>query len=155
MRRVAASLAVSLFLIGGSAFVMLPKASAKAAHLVGVFPDNMSGTSTGGYMLYSDGRVVPLQGAPYYGNGLATRLTNFVALITDPLGNGYWIVTANGKHFARGTTCTGGEVLQGPAHIPANVPIVGAINPSGSLNEGFDLVASTGRVYSYQCNFNF
>ena len=126
-----------------------------APRVVGVFPNNMSGTSSGGYILYSNGKVIPLAGAPYYGAGTNKRLNDFVALITDQAGNGYWLITKTGMSFSYGTTCSNGEVLQGPKTLPAGTVVIGAVNTGGSFNEGFDLVSSTAKTYSYQCNFSF
>lgn len=125
--------------------------AASAAHLVGVFP-NQGSNSNGGYLLYSDGKVVPVGGAPYYGNGLSAKVSNFVALVSDPLDPGYWLITSTGKIVSVGGLCGSGETLQG--HRVAGT-IVGAANPTGSDDEGFDEVNSAGATSEFQCNFNF
>jgi len=125
--------------------------AASAVHLVGAFPNQDSNTN-GGYLLYSDGKVVPVGGAPYYGNGLSAKVSNFVALVSDSEDPGYWLITSTGKIVSVGELCSDGETLQG--HQVAGT-IVGAVNPSGSDDEGFDEVNSAGATSELQCNFNF
>lgn len=124
--------------------------AASPARLVGVFP-NQGLNSNGGYVLYSNGKVVPVGGAPYYGNGLGAKLTNFVALVSDSTDPGYWLITSTGKIVSVGGLCGSGETLQGH---PVAGTIVGAVNPTGSDDEGFDEVNSAGATSEYQCNFN-
>ena len=119
--------------------------------LVGTFP-NQSNNSNGGYLLYSNGKVLPLGGAPYYGNGVSAKVNNFVALVSDSQNPGYWLITSTGKIVSVGELCSADqETLQG--HPVAGL-IVGAVNASGSLNEGFDEVNTAGVTSEYQCNFS-
>jgi len=135
----------------------VPSASAgdrttNAAHLAGVFPNDMLGTSTGGYLLYSNGRITALSGAPLYGNGVAKKLNDFVGMVTDISGNGYYLVTTTGKYFSFGPTCKQPFHLVRP-RVPAHASIVGAINPTSYFTGGFEMVSKTGRLYAVKCTF--
>jgi hypothetical protein len=127
-----------------------PASAAPATHLVGLFP-NQGPAANGGYMLYSNGRVVPVGGAAYYGSALGHG-NNFVSLVSDSSNPGYWEVTSTGKAYSVGQTCSSGETLQGAR---PHGTVIGAVNPTGSTDEGFDLVTASGRTYEWQCNFNF
>ena len=147
---VATLVVMCLSLLAASLAAAMSKTSASPVRLVGVFATNMLGTSAGGYMLYSNGRLAPLSGAPYYGNAVATKLNNFVGMVTDANGNGYWLVTSTGKSFGfgPGPKCSGKVV--GPT-IPAGTSIAGAINSSGFLTGTYEMVSSTGKIYKRTC----
>jgi hypothetical protein len=124
---------------------------ATSTHLVGTFP-NQDTNANGGYLLYSNGRVVAIGGAPYYGNGLSANVNNFVALVTDTLNPGYWLITSTGKVVSAGSLCRAngyGSALQGR---PVGGTVVGAVNPTGSGDEGFDEVNSAGVTSEIQCS---
>ena len=125
--------------------------AAAAVHLVGAFPNQGSGNSLGGYLLYSNGKVVPVAGAPYYGNGLSAKVNNFVALVSDSSNPGYWLITSTGKIVAVGALCSADSMTLQGNRVAGT--IVGAVNPSGSLDEGFDEVNAAGATSEYQCNF--
>jgi hypothetical protein len=121
-----------------------------SVHIVAAFPNDVTITnSTGGYVLYSNGRVNAVQGAPFYGDARKSGLNNFVTMAQDPL-NGYWLITSAGQIYAYG-----GKICAGPPGVvgPKNVvgPIVGTIYPANSNAEGFTMVNAAGTLYSYSC----
>jgi hypothetical protein len=122
-----------------------------SAHIVGTFADNDSGTNTsGGWILYSNGLVEALAGAPNYGSATHHGLNNFVGMADDTQSNGYWLVTSTGKVFSFGTTCQDATL---GGHAPS-FGIVGAIDQASQTNEGFDLVSSSGKLYPFTCNMS-
>ena len=73
-----------------------------------------------------------------------------MALVTDSTDPGYWLITSTGKIVSVGGLCGSNETLQG--HRVAGL-IVGAVNTTGSMDEGFDEVNAAGATSEYQCNF--
>jgi hypothetical protein len=55
-----------------------------------------------------NGRVVPVGGAPYYGDGPRAHLNNFVALVSNSTNPGYWLITSTGRIVSVGQTCVSG-----------------------------------------------
>jgi hypothetical protein len=124
---------------------------AGATHVVGTFADDDGGQNTsGGWILWSNGRVQALLGAPNYGSATASGLNNFVGMVDDIQSNGYWLVTSTGRIFPFGTVCQD-QTLTGPKTLPA--PAVGAVNLKTQITEGFALVTATGATYAYECSF--
>jgi hypothetical protein len=109
-------------------------------------------TGAGGYEVWNTGRVVALNHAPYYGSAkaLPADIVGFAGSITS---GGYWLIGANGAVYSEGTTCQG-ETLVGPKIKPKS-GVVGAVNQTTELNEGFTMVTAAGRLYSYTCQFTF
>jgi hypothetical protein len=99
-----------------------------------------AGSRTGYYLLDGEGHVYAF-GAPYYGqpgtiNGTA------VAIVADPYGGGYWVVTSSG--FAYGF----GAADPNFGQAPGVARIVGAAATSdGSGGTGLWLVSSNGTIH--------
>jgi hypothetical protein len=123
-------------------------------HVVGAFPATAGASSNGGYILYSNGEINAVGGAPFYGDARHSGLTNFVAVAQDGDNAGYWLVTATGKVFTFGQVCQGGDTVSEPA---ITGPIVGtmylSITQEGQVDTGFQMVNSAGTVYTYACNY--
>jgi hypothetical protein len=126
-------------------------AAGSAPRVVGTWADNQSGGTqvSGGYELWSNGRVVPLQGAAFYGDAAKSGSNDFVGMITDYWSTGYWLITSSGQVFSYGQVCKE-QRLVGPAHMPSS-GIVGAVNLKDQDNEGFNMVTSTGATYGFRC----
>jgi hypothetical protein len=145
-------------LLAASATVAGVASAAPAPHIVAAFPDTLGVNSAGGYVLYSNGKVDALDGAPFYGDARQTGLNDFVTLAEDTKGNnGYWLVTATGKVYTYGGLCQG-DTIQEPK---ITGPIVGTIALSlaqqnnSNVDDGFQMVNARGTVYPYLCMYNF
>ena len=106
MKKVLVALAVVLAVavpIAASASTH-PSVAAIRPHIVGTWPNDVSDSNAGGYVLWSNGRVQTLDGAPYYGS-VTKKVNDIVGFEADGLGGGYWIIGANGAVYARGSTC--------------------------------------------------
>jgi len=141
----------TVVLAAGLAFIVPGIGPATTVHIVGAWANNESGGTelSGGYELWSNGKVVPLEGARYYGSPVGSGLNNFVGMVPDYWSNGYWLVTSSGKIYSYGEVCKE-ERLTGPRNVPSS-GIVGAIDLKDTTNEGFDLVAASGAVFQFQC----
>lgn len=121
-------------------------------HVVRAFQNITGGTLAGGYILYSNGQVNAVDGAPFYGDARHSGATNFVAIAQDT-GSGYWLVTATGHVYTYGNLCQG-DTVQAPSVVG---PIVGTLSlsqaqqNSDSIDTGFLMVNAQGTVYSYLC----
>lgn len=122
-------------------------------HIVGAFQsadDNTDGV--GGYVLYSNGKLNALNGAPFYGDARQSGQDNFVTMAQNADG-GYWLVTSTGKVFAYGVQDCSGDTIQQPSHVQP--PIVGAINLSSAaannFDAGFQMVNESGTTYTWSC----
>jgi hypothetical protein len=142
---VALGLVTGLVASGGAA-------SATAPHIVGAWSDNDSDNNTsGGWVLWSNGKLDALSGAPFYGDARKQGLNNFVGMVDDTQFKGYWLVTSTGKVFSYGQACPD-EALTIPHNVPTS-GIIGAIDQQNQINEGFSLVSSTGALYNFTCTF--
>lgn len=124
------------------------------AHVVGAFPA-FGGNGTGGYVLYSTGRLDALDGAPFYGDARKAGLDNFVTMAQT--SDGYWLVTATGEVFTYGGIngdCQGDTVSR-PTNLVGRV--IGTLflsakqQNNGNIDAGFLLVTSAGDIYTYAC----
>lgn len=133
--------------------------AAPAPHIVGAYPDTMGFNNAGGYVLYSNGRVNAIDGAPFYGDARTSGLDDFTTMAEDLQGGkGYWLVTATGKVFTYGGTCEG-DTISAPKDVIG--PIVGTLQLSlaqqnnGNVDTGFQMVNAKGTVYPYLCELGF
>jgi len=154
MRKVIAGMLVALAAVGATAFGALEAGAstggAMKPHIVGTWADDTNlGASTGGWELWSNGRVVALQGAADFGGAASHKLNDFVGMVGDTLGDGYWLVTSTGQVFPFGSVCLD-KTLKRPRGVPAS-GIVGAVNLMSQTVEGFDLVSSNGAVFPFRC----
>lgn len=153
MRSLLVRLLVAVALGGVSAPVIaMPSAVATMSpHIVGTWP-NTSGAATGGWILWSNGKVETVGLAPFYGDARRSGLNDFVGMIAanDAGGDGYFLLTTAGRVFSFGPTCGSGSLVP-PAHRPTS-GVVGAIYPVDTA--GFDMVTSTGAVYKFKCEFS-
>lgn len=132
-----------------------PASAQPAPHIVDVVGTNNGLSSNGGYVLYSNGAVNAIVGAPFYGDARHTGLNNFVALAQDGTDGGYWLVTTTGQSFPYGNVkCTDGEVWTGPALSRVQGAVVGTVD-APELDSGYIEVTSTGHTYEYSCQFSF
>jgi hypothetical protein len=99
--------------------------------------------------MWSNGKVVALDGAQYHGDAAGAGRDDFVGMATDFWSAGYWLVTSTGRVYAYGKVCQD-QALVRPPKVPSS-GIVGAINLGNSVDEGFDLVGANGAVYRFQC----
>lgn len=154
IREVAAVGVLSAIAVGGLAIVSTTAlASTNPGRIVGSWPD-VIGSGTGGYIVYTTGRVVAVDGAPNYGT-FSVSTDNVVGFAESEVDDGYWVVTRTGKIYGTKGACGSGEVLKGAAvKLSAGESIVGAISGSSYSND-FALVSNTGQTFQYACNFNF
>ena len=101
-------------------------------------------------MLWSNGRVQTLDGAPYYGS-VTKKVNDIVGFEADSLSGGYWIIGANGAVYSKGSTCQD-ETLVVPRGAPKS-KVIGAINLKGQFNEGFEMITASGRSFAFTCQF--
>jgi hypothetical protein len=138
-----------------SAFAGLADASPTAPrvvpHVVGTWPDHSGSNTSGGWELWSNGKVVALQGAPSFGGAVSRGLNNFVGMVSDSTYDGYWLITSTGRVFPFGTVCQN-QKLVGPRNAPKS-GVVGAINLRSQIDEGFNIVNTKGQSFSFKCTF--
>jgi len=149
---IASSVAISVCVFGGLAEAgrSVPRV---VPHVVGTWPDESGSDTSGGWQLWSSGKVVALQGAPYFGGAASHHLNNFVGMVGDSFNDGYWLITSTGKVFPFGTVCQG-QKLVAPRGAPKS-GVVGAIHLRSQVDEGFDIITKSGRSYSFKCEFVF
>ena len=136
--------------------------AAPAPHIITAVPTANSGDMNGGYILYSNGKVMAIGGAPFYGDAVSAGLNDFVAIAQDGGSDGYWLVTATGKVYTYGSDpvqeCGPGNKVVVP-HIVG--PIVGttflsaAQQNDSNVSTGFDMVNGHGEVFPYLCEVSF
>jgi hypothetical protein len=149
---VVAGLGAVGFSISASASTARPKAV--VGHIISAWPNDVSMGGTGGYIVWSNGKVVTIDGAPFYGS-FNIPTNNVVGFAENGMENGYWVVTSTGAIYGTHGVCSSGETLQGPhVLLRPGERVVGAISSSGSLKD-FALVTNVGRTFDYSCNFNF
>ncbi len=158
--RKAAALATAVLMsgmAGGSAFASLSRSDAQVinSHVVSAVPDANGGT--GGYVLYSNGKLLALGGAPFYGDARAKGLNDFSAIGQDGNSSGYWLVTATGQVFTFGNVCQGDRI----AEAKVAPPIVGTMFMSRAqqnnvnIDTGFLMVNAEGNVFTYACQLTY
>lgn len=129
-------------------------ASTSAGRIVGSWPDTIGAAGTGGYIVYSTGKVVSIDGAPNYGS-FSVPGNDVVGFAESSEDDGYWVVTSTGKIYGTRSVCGSGEVLKGAAvTLRAGESIVGAISGSSFSND-FALVSNTRQTFQYACTYNF
>ena len=125
-----------------------------APHIVEVVGTANGESNDGGYILYSNGAVTTVAGAPFYGDAHTKGLTNFVSLAQTDFQGGYWLVTATGQDFPFGSVgCDSGEVWTGPSFKTTGV-IVGTVNAPED-DQGYDAVNTAGKTFEYSCQYSF
>jgi hypothetical protein len=128
--------------------------SQHGTHIIGAWANGseqwMIYIPTGGYVLWSNGRVTALNRASFYGDARASGLNNFVGLVSDYGSEGYWLVTSSGKVFAFGPTCSTGGTLTAPKSAPSS-NVIGVIDQGANNNEGFAMITSSGKRYNFSC----
>lgn len=154
MKKILVSLAVILaVVVPMAASASTPKAAPKP-HIIGTWPDDVTFNGDGGYVVWSNGRVQALSHAPSYGSlRLKKPVNNIVGFEADPMSGGYWLIAANATIYSLGSTCQD-QTLVGPKIVPKK-GVVGAVNLADSSNEGFEMVTSLGRTYSFSCQFSY
>jgi hypothetical protein len=110
----------------------------------------VSDSNAGGYVLWSNGRVQAIDGAPYYGS-VTKKVNDIVGFQSDGVGGGYWIIGANGAVYSRGSTCQD-ETLVAPRGAPKS-KVVGATNLKSEFNEGFEMITTAGHSFAFTCQF--
>jgi hypothetical protein len=125
-----------------------------AAHIVSAWPNDVSIGGTGGYIVWSNGKVMTIDGAPFYGT-FNIPTNNVVGFAENSSDNGYWVVTSTGKLYGTHGVCQSGETLQGqPVNLKPGEKVVGAVSAS-SMEDDFALVTNLGRTFNYGCEFTF
>ena len=122
-------------------------------HIVGAWENDSTQwtyTPTGGYVLWSNGRVTALDRASFYGDARTSDLNNFVGLASDRDSKGYWLVTSSGKVFGFGQICSTGGTLTVPKSAPSS-NVIGVIDQATNNNEGFAMITSSGKQYNFNC----
>jgi hypothetical protein len=122
-------------------------------HIVGAFQNaNDTSEGVGGYVLYSNGKLNALNGAPSWGGARKSGLTNFVTMAQNA-GEGYWLVTSTGKVYPYGVQDCSGDTIQQPSQV--QLPIVGTLNlssaASSNVDAGFQMVNASGTTYTWSC----
>lgn len=153
--RKAITLAVALVM----PFTYAPYASAATTpRVVSAVAATVGSTSNGGYILYSNGKLIAYGGAPFYGDARTKGLNDFAAVAQDGSNNGYWLVTATGKVYTYGNICQGDNIKEpttivGP--IIGTMFLTGAQQNNGNIDTGFLMVNNKGTVYPYFCEMSF
>jgi len=130
-RRVRVALAVSL--LAGLSGVAATVPAAKAAT-----------STTGYYLVGTDGGIFSYGGAKFFGSTGAIKLNQpIVGMAATPDGRGYWMVASDGGIFAFGTAAFYGSM----GGKPLNQPIVGMA--STRTGKGYWMVASDGGIFSF------
>jgi len=81
------------------------------------------------------------------GGGLARPGSPVVAMASDPTGDGYWLVAADGGIFSFGDAAFHGSM----GGVPLDQPVVGmAADPATG---GYWLVAADGGIFSFDAPF--
>jgi hypothetical protein len=142
---------VAAISIGGLAIVSnAAMASTSGGRVVGSWPAIIGAAGTGGYIVYSTGKVVVVDGAPNYGS-FSIPTDNVVGFAENAEYEGYWVVTSTGKIYGTKGVCGSGDELKGVAvKLKAGESIVGAISGS-SYSKDFALVTNTGQTFQYAC----
>ena len=101
-------------------------------------------TSSGYWMVASDGGIFSYGAAAFFGSTGAVRLNRpIVGMASTPSGRGYWLVASDGGIFSFGDARFFGST----GAVRLNRPIVGmASTPSG---RGYWMVASDGGIFSF------
>jgi hypothetical protein len=137
-----------------SASASTPRHKAVTARIIGTWPNDVSIGGTGGFVVYSNGRVVTIDGAPFYGS-FNVASNNVVGFADNSTENGYWVVTSRGKIYGTSGVCGSDEKLQGPRiSLKSGERVLGAVSPS-DVEDDFALVTSLHRTFNYGCNFTF
>ena len=133
--------------IAAGALVSAPVANAQPApRVVGVFQALFG---SGGYTLYSNGKLNAQLGAPFYGDARKSGLNNFTAM-AQSLG-GYWLINSAGRFFQYGDPCFFGKVTA-PKGVTG--PIIGAIGfGANDRGQGFQAVNAAGKLFRFGCSF--
>lgn len=121
--------------------------------VVAAVPSTNGLSDYGGYVLYSDGVLKAMDGAPFYGDARHSGLKDFAAIAEDDSSSGYWLVTATGKVFTFGTVCQG-DNIQAPkvtGRVVGTMFLSNAQQQSDNVDTGFAMVTSTGAVDDYLC----
>lgn len=149
MRKLLLALVVVGAVVGGTATGSLA-AAAPRAHIIGAWPDVYE-SGTGGWILWSNGKVVSVGEAPFYGDARHDRINNVVGMLgsTEGGGGGYWLVTSTGRLLSFGPTCGAGGHLQGPRHVPTS-GVVGLVMRSDGY-AGFRMVTASGAMFQFGC----
>jgi hypothetical protein len=94
MKKLIAGIVLAAAAAAPALVAAVPASAQTVGHLVGLFPDQGS-YPYGAYMLYSNGRVVPVGEATFDGSNLG-RANNFVALMSFAIDPHLWRVTSTG-----------------------------------------------------------
>lgn len=148
---VVAALGAVGFAVSASASTTTSKAA--AGHIIGTWPNDVSSAGTGGFIVYSSGKVVTIDGAPFYGS-FHVATNNVVGFADNSGENGYWVVTSTGKVYGTNGVCSSGETLHGHISLRPGERVLGAVSAS-SFDNAFALVTNKGRTFQYGCQFNF
>ena len=153
---VLASLVVTLAVAAPIAAMASTRPStAPKPHIIGTWPNDVAVPGSGGYIVWSNGRVQTVDHAQSYGSlRLKKPVNDIVGFAADGWGSGpygFWLIAASGAVYSVGHTCVG-EHLVGPKDRPKS-GVVGAVNPRGEFGaaEGFEMVTSSGRTYRFTC----
>jgi len=105
-------------------------------------------------MLWSNGKVRPVGGAPFYGDTRRDGINNVVGMLAsnDAGGGGYWLMTSAGGVFSFGPTCGTDSQIVGPSHVPTS-GVVSLVGRSDGY-AGFEMVTACGKMYGFECEFN-
>jgi hypothetical protein len=127
------------------------QSAAPKPHIIGTWPNNVTGSEAGGYVVWSNGRVEALGHAPFFGS-VRERINDIVGFAADRFSGGYWLIGADGAVYPKGSTCVD-KTLVGPTNAPKS-KVVGAVNMTDD-HEGFVMVTAAGRTFKFTCQFAF
>jgi len=121
-----------------------PNPPPQPAPVVGGIAGVPSAPDGAAWIVKSDGDVVLVGNAPWFGSMAGQHLNHpMVGMTGTPSGDGYWLVASDGGIFAFGDAVFRGST----GGMPLNHPIVGmAATPSGG---GYWLVASDGGIFAF------
>ena len=143
--------AISTAVLGATSVLALTYVPAPANTSAKLVASSTSSSSTGYYVVGSDGGATGF-GATPNGTSVNGSQSNVVAAAANPTGNGYWTVTKSGQVVAHagatfyGDTYTYGITGLSGSH-PLNAPIVGIAATSNG--QGYWLVAADGGVFDF------
>jgi hypothetical protein len=109
----------------------------------------MRPSGRGGWMVRTDGTVIPVGDAPMLGDAAGQLTSKAIDLIPTVSGNGYWIIGLAGDVIARGDAVSAGNLTS----IPLNSPIAG-MAPDLADGKGYWLVAEDGGIFAFDAPFH-
>jgi hypothetical protein len=150
-RRRRRRLAAALGLLAGVGLVALlgaRPAVGTTVHVVGFWTDPATAAGPGGgWLVNSDGDVMPEGGAPYHGDLDGRGVSDITGMLATLDGGGYWLVGADGGVFTFGNAHYHGS-LPGSGITPST-PVAGI--DWCNAGQGYVVITQQGAAYPFNC----